>query len=177
MPRLFAAIRPTLAVRRQLLAAGGGVDGARWQTDAQLHCTLRFFGDLDRHQTDDLLAALHSIGLTTPILQIDGTGTFDRRGRTDTLWARVVPRAPIAGLAAKVERAAQATGLPPERRAYLPHITLARGSGMIGAQAWVERTQGLATEAWAPDRWGLYESTLGRGGADYALVEAFTFRR
>ena len=175
MPRLFAALRPPAAVRQRLMLAMGGVDGARWQSDDQLHCTLRFFGEVDRHRTDDLLAALGSLAVRAPALRIEGTGAFDRRGRIDTLWARVVPREPVAALAAKVERAAQAAALEPEHRAYLPHVTLARGNRMSGAAAWLERTQALATEAWVPDRWGVYESTLGRGGADYALVEAFGF--
>ena len=175
MLRLFAAIRPPIVVRERLRLAMSGVEGARWQSDDQLHCTLRFFGEVDRHQGDDLLAALRSLAVRAPELRIEGTGAFDRRGRIDTLWARVVPREPVAAMAAKVERAAQAAGLPPEHRAYRPHVTLARGRGMSGAAAWVERTQALATEAWVPDRWGMYESTLGRGGADYALVEAFGF--
>ncbi len=174
MPRLFAALRPPAAVRDRLTLAMGGVEGARWQSDDQLHCTLRFFGELDGHGADDLLAALGSLSLSAPTLRVEGTGSFDRRGRVDTLWARVVPRAPLAAVAAKVERAAQAAGLPPERRAYHPHVTLARGR-MAGAAAWVERTRALATEAWVPDRWGVYESTLGRGGADHALVEGYGF--
>ena len=176
MTRLFAAIRPPASVRERLALAMGGVDGARWQGDDQLHLTLRFFGEVDRHTASDLLAALSSLSTPAPTMRVEGTGSFDRRGRVDTLWARVLPREPIAALAAKVERAAQAAGLEPDRRTHLPHITLARGR-MIGAAAWVERTQGLTTPAWVPDRWAVYESTLGRGGADYSLVESFGFAR
>lgn len=175
MPRLFAAIHPPAAIRQRLMLAMGGVERARWQSDDQLHCTLRFFGEVEGHTSDDLLAALGSLSLPAPTMRVEGAGSFDRRGRVDTLWARVVPREALAALAARVERAAQAVGLEPERRAYHPHITLARGSGMIGAAAWVERNQTLVTEQWVPDRWGVYESTLGRGGADYTLVEAFGF--
>ena len=174
--RLFAAIRPPLAVRQRLLLAMGGVDGARWQGDEQLHLTLRFFGELDRHRAEDLLAALASLSLAAPVMRVEGTGSFDRRGRVDTLWARVVPREPVAALAARIERAAQAVGLPAEGRAVLPHVTLARGR-MMGAAAWVERTQTLTTDPWTPERWGVWESTLGRGGADYSLVEDYRFGR
>ncbi len=177
MLRLFAAIRPPAPVRARLMLAMGGVEGARWQSDEQLHCTLRFFGEVDRHAAADLLAALASLSMPAPTMSVEGTGSFDRHGRVDTLWARVVPREPVAALAAKVERAARAAGLAPDRRTHLPHITLARGARMTGSAAWVERTQGLTTEAWVPDRWGVYESTLGRGGADYSLVESFGWGR
>ena len=175
MLRLFAAIRPPLAIRRRLLAAAGGMDGARWQSDDQLHCTLRFFGELGGHAADDLLTALGSLSLPAPKMRVEGTGSFDRRGRVDTLWARVTPRQPLAALAARIDRAAEVAGLEPDHRAHHPHITLARGAGMTGAAAWVERTQGLVTDSWVPGRWGVYESTLGQGGADYTLVEAFGF--
>ena len=50
MHRLFVALRPPAVVRQQLLAAMQGVPGARWQDDDQLHLTVRFVGDVDRHQ-------------------------------------------------------------------------------------------------------------------------------
>ena len=176
--RLFAALRPPRAVRERLAATMEGVDGARWQSDDQLHLTLRFFGEVGRHTASDLLASLGSLSLAAPTLRVEGAGSFDRRGRVDTLWARVVPREPLAALVARVERAAQSAGLPPERRTHLPHVTLARGR-MDGGDAarWVERHQPLASDPWVPGRWGVYESTLGRGGADYSLVEAFGWER
>ena len=45
MHRLFVALRPPRATREQLLDAMGGVPGARWQSDDQLHLTLRFIGE------------------------------------------------------------------------------------------------------------------------------------
>src|SRR3546814_5436540 len=41
MHRLFVAIRPPSAIRKALLSIMGGVEGARWQSDDQLHLTLR----------------------------------------------------------------------------------------------------------------------------------------
>jgi len=61
MHRLFVAIRPPPFIRQLLLAATGGISGARWQTDDQLHLTLRFIGEVDEnvaHDVDDALAAI-----------------------------------------------------------------------------------------------------------------------
>ena len=49
MHRLFVAIRPPRADPRALLGLMGGVRGARWQSEDQLHLTLRFIGEVDRH--------------------------------------------------------------------------------------------------------------------------------
>jgi len=58
MHRLFVAIRPPDRIRDLLLGAMGGISGARWQQDEQLHLTLRFLGEVDRHQARDVHAAL-----------------------------------------------------------------------------------------------------------------------
>ena len=58
MRRLFVAIRPPAPIRALLLDAMGGIGGARWQSDDQLHLTLRFIGEVDRHLAGDIHAAL-----------------------------------------------------------------------------------------------------------------------
>jgi 2'-5' RNA ligase len=61
MHRLFVAIRPPEFVRLQLLDLMEGVRGARWSDEDQLHLTLRFIGEVDRHVADDVHAALGSV--------------------------------------------------------------------------------------------------------------------
>src|SRR3546814_1491418 len=61
MHRLFVALEPPAAVRHQLLDLMGGIANARWQTEAQLHLTLRFIGEVDRHRAEDVAAALGGI--------------------------------------------------------------------------------------------------------------------
>ena len=63
MLRLFVALRPPRAIRESLIAAMGGVPHARWQDDEQLHCTLRFLGEVDPPQAEDVAAALGSIDI------------------------------------------------------------------------------------------------------------------
>ena len=55
------------------------------------------------------------------------------------LFARAIPREPLEALHKKVDRALTSAGLEPERRAFLPHITLARRR-KAGADpdAWLE---------------------------------------
>ncbi|RME67950.1 MAG: RNA 2',3'-cyclic phosphodiesterase, partial [Alphaproteobacteria bacterium] len=58
MPRLFVGLELPEMAKDRLLTAQGGVIGARWQTAAQLHLTLRFIGDVDGRAADDVDAAL-----------------------------------------------------------------------------------------------------------------------
>src|SRR3546814_15452040 len=59
MHRLFVALEPPAAVRHQLLDLMGGIANARWQTEAHVHPTLRFIGEVDRHRSTDVAAEPH----------------------------------------------------------------------------------------------------------------------
>ena len=107
MHRLFVALRPPAALRARLIAAMGGIPGARWQRDDQLHLTLRFIGEVDRHAGEDIAAALGAIHFPRFALALDGIGQFDRKGRIDSLWAGVTPHDEVARLHAKVDAGAR----------------------------------------------------------------------
>ena len=175
MHRLFVALRPPRAIRARLLALTGGVPGARWQEDDQLHLTLRFIGDVETRTAEDIAASLGSVRGAAIDLRLAGCGVFDdRRGRPNALWAGVSPREPLAALHRKVDQAMMRVGLEPERRAYLPHITLARMSGSAGPVArWLAEHAALGSEPFAVDAMILYESRLGTGGASYEPVARY----
>ncbi len=152
----------------------GGVPAARWQDDEQLHCTLRFIGDVDRPQAEDVAAALAGIHAATPPVRIAGVGRFAHKGRTDTLWAALAPADALHHLARKVEQACVRAGLPPERRAYLPHVTLARLPRSAGTtpeiEGWLAVHAGLSSPVFTMTHLMLYQSHLGRSGATYEPV-------
>lgn len=174
MPRLFVALRPPAAERSRLLSLMHGVEGARWQDDDQFHLTLRFIGEVDRHAGADIAGALARISMPRFSIAISGVGTFDRRGRIDTLWAGVSPRDPLAALNRKVDRACVGAGAEPERRAYMPHITLARLNRSAGPlHDFLAAHAGLAGQSFPVTEFGLYESILGREGSVYHLVERY----
>lgn len=174
MIRLFVALRPPLVIREALFDLMDGVQAARWQDDEQLHLTLRFIGEVERPQAEDIAAALSHIAAPVPQVALTGVGSFGKGNRPDALWAGVAPAAPLAALHAKVERACVMAGLPPERRAYRPHITVARlprsASGGGDVTMWLARHAGLTSEPFTLPHIGLYRSQLGRERASYELV-------
>jgi len=174
MIRLFVALRPPVAVRTLLQAAMTGVAGARWQDDDQLHLTLRFIGEVDRHQAEDIAAALAVIHAPAPTVAIAGVGRFERRGRTDTLWAAVAPHDALRHLHRKVDQACLRAGVAPDHRAYLPHLTLARIARSQGDPAEIERwlavQAALASAPFTLPHLILYQSHLARDGAAYEPV-------
>ena len=174
MHRLFVAIRPPAAIRALLLGAMGGVSGARWQSDEQLHLTLRFIGEVDRHMAVDIHAALGAIHHPRFEIAVSGLGTFDRRGQPETVWAGVSPQEPLRALHNKVDQALVRVGVEPDRRTFHPHITLARLKRSAGpVHNLLGEAGGLSTPPFPVDAFALYESRLTPEGAVYSAVERY----
>src|SRR5690348_8708255 len=153
MHRLFVAIRPPEAIRDLLIDAMDEGPDFRWQDEEQLHLTLRFVGEVDRPVGSDLANALSRVRSAPFDARISGVGRFEQRS-SGALWAGVEPKAPLAALAAKVERVCQSVGLEPERRAFYPHITLARWKGRRTreVQDFLERRRSLSSQVFEVDR-------------------------
>ncbi|GAM00652.1 RNA 2',3'-cyclic phosphodiesterase [Sphingomonas parapaucimobilis] len=145
MVRLFVALRPPPAIRDLLADAMDGVPQARWQDDDQLHLTLRFIGEVDRPVAEDIAAALGQVRAPAPMVRISGVGTFDRKGRVDTLWAGVTPHDALARLPGSAGRAPEIEG-------------------------WRAVHAGLSSEPFTMGHLVLYQSHLGHGGASYEPV-------
>ena len=93
-------------MRASLLALMGGIPGARWQDDDQLHLTLSFIGEVDRHQADDIAAALAAIDRPQPTIALQGAGSFDHKGLVHSLWAGIAPDAGLRQLHERINRVA-----------------------------------------------------------------------
>ena len=175
--RLFVAATPPATIRAALTVAMGGMPGARWQTDEQLHVTLRFIGSVDRHQAEDIAAVLGHVRHPPIMLELGTVGTFDRQGRIDTLWIGIQPRDRIAPLHDRIDRALVQAGVPADARAFRPHVTLARFTrGTAPDRAMASRMTIPPLPAFAIERFALYESHLGAGGASYEAIAHYQLR-
>ena len=174
MHRLFVALRPSGTLRRHCLdAIAGGPPGWAWQREDQLHVTLRFVGEVERPLAEDIAAALHSIRASSFELGLHGVGFFDQ-GPQGVLFARAGPREPLEVLHKKVDHALTSIGLEPERRAFLPHITLARRRRTAtDPTAWLEAHAALSAPPEPIDHFVLYESRLGHDGAHYEAMAEY----
>lgn len=174
MHRLFVGLRPPGAIRQRLLGLMGGVPGARWQSDEQLHITLRYIGEVDRRMAEDVAIALGQIRFAPFEVWVDGVGQFESRGRPNAIWAGIRPHDAAAQLHHKLDQAMVRLGLEPERRAYLPHITLARLNGPANiADRFLADHAGLSSEPFGFTHFTLFESHLAGEGAIYETVERY----
>jgi len=166
--RLFAALPVPHEQAERLVPLQKGLAGASWRPVENFHITLRFFGDVDRPLALDLDEELAQIDMSPFLLSLSGAGWFGRR-EPYSVWAGVAENPDLIRLAKACERAARRIGLPPEKRSYRPHVTLAycHGTSLEAARAWSERCQVLQTEAFWADRFHLYSSHTGKGPSRY----------
>jgi 2'-5' RNA ligase len=174
MHRLFVAIRPPQAVLDLLIDTMEDGPELRWVPEENLHLTLRFIGEVERPQANDIADSLSRLRFPAFEMAIRGVGRFERKNGGQ-LWTGIVPRRPVAELAAKVDRACVAAGLEPEHRAFHPHITMARWGRRAADEAatFERRHSDLASDVFVVEEFILFESHLSRHGAHYEEAARF----
>lgn len=154
--RLFFALWPDDRVRDQLREwQREFLPAQAWATHRDdLHMTLHFLGQVEPAQARALRSFARECAARAFDLKLDHLGHF-RRARV--LWAGIgQPPGELLELHEAIARRLPVLGIEPERRAYRPHVTLARkasnkpGSGPSCPIFWPVR------------RWALVESCPGR---------------
>lgn len=100
----------------------------RWSPPENWHITLKFLGDVEETQIEDLKAALDraSAKVEASKLRASGVGAFPEERHARVLWAGVARSQVLLDLQSEVEAECTPLGFPPEDRQFNPHITLAR---------------------------------------------------
>jgi 2'-5' RNA ligase len=178
--RAFVAVVPPEPVADALAEAvararASAEPGLRWLPRDQRHLTLRFLGRVvDAEQLRLCLrdAALHATG---PIA-LGHAGAFASAARASVVWIGVRDgKRSIGALAASVEEAAVASGLPAEPRAFRPHVTLARARMAGPAHAALAALgDDPVGPPWAIGEVVLFESETKSTGAVHHVVDRFT---
>lgn len=124
--RLFVALDLPWEVKEELSELSCNLPGARWVPEDNFHLTLRFIGEANRLQAEEIdyaLSALRGRGFT---FSLSGLGWFEKYGRVNTLYAGVERNQDLVRLQSKVATALHRVGLAPDKRRFTPHVTLAR---------------------------------------------------
>ncbi|MEM1103347.1 MAG: RNA 2',3'-cyclic phosphodiesterase [Pseudomonadota bacterium] len=169
MLRLFVALRPPDAICDQLMDLQAGLAGAAWRPFDAFHLTLRFIGEIDVAAANDVAAALEGVRAPQFSMSLEGGGHFgDRKPRA--VWAGATPSTELAHLQAKIERAVQQAGQPPERRQFTPHVTLAylKGASAPDVAAYLAAYPLPRTQPFQVSHFSLMSSHRGRDESAYA---------
>jgi 2'-5' RNA ligase len=134
--RLFFALWPDEALRQRLQEAAITIPvaaGGRRVPGANLHLTLHFIGNIYFEQMDCLQAAARSVNAPGFDLTLDVQGYFKK---PQVAWLGCAkPPVALGDLHRQLGRCLQTCEYQPEARPYHPHLTVARKSGSIAADA------------------------------------------
>ncbi|MBI3653727.1 MAG: RNA 2',3'-cyclic phosphodiesterase [Acidobacteria bacterium] len=102
---------------------------ASWVKPANIHLTLKFFGDVPTTKIPDIIAATrHAIGSCSPFqVTIGGTGVFPSARKPAVLWVGFsqLPE-PLMRLHQSLEDELAKAGFARESKRFNPHLTIAR---------------------------------------------------
>ena len=173
MVRLFFGLELPEELHQRLIA--GGIERARFVAPENLHITLRFIGEVDEPTMRDVALAADGIRFEPVLITLNGAGHFESRGRVSAVWLGGEHSAPLMALRDRLEAAMVRCGLPPERRRFKPHVTVARLTQGRPNEIhhWLAANSMFRAVPFIAARFVLFSSAIGRGGPRYTAECGF----
>ena len=177
--RLFLAVDLPDQVRHELAAVQNALkpltDSARWVSADSIHITLKFLGEVPEKVVDEIDTALAGLSWKPFTVTVHGVGFFPGNRSPRVFWAGM--EAPtMQDLAEELDSRMERLGFDKEKRAFRPHITLARArdtridSALVtGASQYEEHAFGSFTA----DRVFLFKSNLKPSGSVYEKLKEY----
>jgi 2'-5' RNA ligase len=188
-PRLFVAIELPAGLLQSLTRLQHDLQrhvpgGLRWVRPEGIHLTLKFLGEAPKARVTDIEAAITQgvHGIEPHELELGALGTFGSRNSPRVLWVDLRGDTPrLLQLQKRVDRALDTIGYPSEKRAFSPHLTLARVRPEAARDVAVPLENAVRSvsvpAATLPVREvSLMLSRLGPGGAIYTRLQAWALR-
>jgi len=93
-----------------------------------VHVTLKFLGDIPEASVEKISEILREIATSFMQFEVEikGSGCFPNPRNPRVLWAGLQDNGQLVELARRVDESMVRIGFEPEKRAFTPHITIAR---------------------------------------------------
>ena len=151
-----------------------------WSPPANLHVTTKFIGEWPEARLGELTGALAGMPSRPAIpVNVRQVGFFPNPRSPRIFWCGVDARG-LDLLAADTDAATSALGIEPEKRAYSPHLTLARIKEQVDLQPLrkrVAKLESLEFGSFEARSFFLYRSTLKPTGSVYTKLAEFPLIR
>jgi RNA 2',3'-cyclic 3'-phosphodiesterase len=190
--RLFVALEIPAAVRDNLAAFIKDTQSdtrersdrsaekrVRWVRPENLHVTLKFIGEVAEARLNGIRAALSAVQAGVPLeLRVHGLGFFPNESRPTVLWTGLDAPTNLLRLAGDIDRALATQDIAKEKRAFVPHLTLARFAQPIlheELRAAIQKNSAREFGSFQAREFHLIESKLKPSGAEYTRLQTFRF--
>ena len=166
LERLLDELRPTAKIQ--------------WSPPANLHVTTKFIGEWPEERLSELRDALAALPSRTTIpVHIRQVGFFPNPHSPRVFWCGI--EAPgLQELAADTDRATSRLGIESEKRAFSPHLTLARIKERVDLQPLREQIAALPSldfGSFPASSFFLYRSKPGPKGSVYTKLAEFSLTK
>jgi 2'-5' RNA ligase len=135
--RLFVALDIDDAIRERIAHFSDEMRAlapdVRWTKPESLHITLRFIGEQPESKISGIEAALSRVSAPSMRISFRDCGFFPVPRSARVFWVGIEAGPALAELAGDIEEALVTFGIEKEKRAFNPHLTLARAKGASGA--------------------------------------------
>ena len=187
--RLFVALEIPSAVRdnfsgflseMRVLTEKLGERRVRWVRTENLHVTLKFIGEVAEAKLAAIRTALSTVPSVAPIdVRFRGLGFFPNENRPTVLWAGLDASPHLSTFAGDIDSALTTIGIAGEKRAFVPHLTLARLAAPLlheKLRAAIQKNRERAFGSFQASEFHLIESKLKPSGAEYTSLASFPLR-
>jgi 2'-5' RNA ligase len=182
--RLFVAVSVPRPQLETLDAAVAGfrddLPGARWAPLDNQHVTLKFLGSTPAKLFADVARAVQSSAESHAAsdVALGGLGAFPSDRRARVLWAGIDdPESLLTSLAATLDREMEPLGYGIEKRAFTPHLTLARFKQPARVTDFLRELDPNWASPWTVEAVELYQSRLSPKGAKYEVLGSVPLNR
>jgi 2'-5' RNA ligase len=177
--RVFIAVDLPIEIRGELSELQRALrpltNTVRWVAAESIHITLKFVGEVPEKRIEDIDTAVTGLTWKAFTVTVRSIGFFPGTRSPRVFWAGM--EAPtMQGLTEQLDTRMERLGFDKEKRAFRPHITLARAkntridSALVSAAAQYEdRLFG----SFSVDRMFLFKSTLKPSGAVYEKLREY----
>lgn len=182
--RLFVALplaRPIVAELNALVhVCRRHAPFVRWVRPEHLHITLKFLGDVEAHQEEQVKAELEALEASAPFqFSLADVGAFPDRRRPRVIWTGIATgRDDVARLAGRVDELLARCGCEREDRPFSPHVTIGRvKEGGDFEELWnAMKANTFVGASCTAQEIRLVHSTLTPRGPVYADLASFALR-
>lgn len=147
---------------------------------SSMHVTLKFLGDTPVDQIDEIGSAIAKIASSHDrfLVKLHGVGVFPHEQRPSVLWIGMRHAETLVDMVGEIERRLSDFNFAPERRAFSPHLTLARVKARPPQSLFdlLSAHQEREFGEFAVDAVTLYQSELTPKGAVYTVLKKCPLR-
>jgi len=147
-----------------------------WSAPSNLHITTKFIGEWPEERLEELKTALLTVPSREAVaVHVRNVGFFPNPHSPRVFWCGI--DAPGLGeLAADTDRVTASLGIESEKRAFSPHLTLARIKEKLNLQPLREKIAGMPSldfGSFEARSFFLYRSQMRAGGSVYTKLAEF----